>query len=337
MLRPALVLALCAIATPLTAQRIKNGPWNSPSDIPEGWVVHESRYYHVQSQAGMEKAKRLGKHMDTMLKVYWKLFRPDKTERKKYTIKLLKDREEFLRYGAPPGAGAYYSRTDREMVCYDTGKWMDEEEAAVPITGEGVDKLDFRELNRTYEMDILGAAAHEGWHQYFAWYVGSWVSLPSWINEGMGDYFYTAAPKQVKGRAMPATLGQMNAMRLPIIRVAIQQDRHVPLKDFIYYEQREYYSNPSICYAQGWAFCQFLLHHKDRRLQQLIPVYLRLVRNDTNIQTVTERSFQGLDLDELETEFKAWVLEQKLPHEIEAEKAAKKAAKEAAKAGDGSD
>jgi len=292
---------------------IKKGLWDK-NDVPDGWVIHNTRHYQVQSQAGMEKAERLGKHMDTMLATYWKLFRPDKSAKKHYAIKLFKDKKEFQRYGAPPGAGAYFSRSEKEMVCYDTGKWMDEEEPEVPITG-GEDSLGYREMERIYQMDILGAAAHEGWHQYFAWYVGSWVSLPSWINEGMGDYFYTASPQYTPGKRPKAELGRMNGMRLPMIRAAIKQDRHHPLKQFLYYEQRQYYSDPGVCYAQGWALCQFLLHSKNRRYRQIIPAYLFLVRSDTNMEAVTKKAFQGIDLDELEEEWKAWCLEQELPHE----------------------
>ena len=77
------------------------------------------------------------------------------------------------------------------MVCYDTGKWYDEAKSQGPLTGEKKTDDDplaaARATAARYKMDILGAASHEGWHQYFHWYVGSRVSLPSWINEGMGD------------------------------------------------------------------------------------------------------------------------------------------------------
>ena len=61
-----------------SAQRpAQPGPW-SRSKIPEGWVVHKTKSYQIQSLAGIEKAKRLGKHMEAMNLVYRRLFRPDK-------------------------------------------------------------------------------------------------------------------------------------------------------------------------------------------------------------------------------------------------------------------
>jgi hypothetical protein len=301
----------------LTAQRgeLKAGRWTK-ADVPDGWLLHRTRYYQIQSQCGIDKAERLGEHMETMNAVYSRMFRSGKSGRKPSPIKLFADRKAYLAYGAPPGAAAYYSRTDGEMVCYDTGKWSDEPKVQGPVTGgdEEADKLQRRLANMEdmFKMDLLGVAAHEGWHQYFAWYVGSWVQLPSWINEGMGDYFYTASPRERRGRKIPAELGRMFPMRMAVMQSAARQGRHVPLADFIGYMQRDYYSNPSVCYSQGWALCQFLLHSDNKKYNQIIPTYLRLIRDDTNHETVTRRSFKGIDLDVLEQEFLTWVKEQKI-------------------------
>ena len=166
-------------------------------------------------------------------------------------------------------------------------------------------------------MDLLGVMAHEGWHQYFHWYVTSWVELPSWINEGMGDYFYTAAPKQVKGRKVPADLGRDFPGRMIVIKQAVAQGRQVPISDFIHYSQADYYSTPAVCYAQGWALCQFLLHSKNKKYKKIIPTFIRLVRDDTNMEAVTRKAFRGIDLDKLEQDFIAWVKVMKLPGDDE--------------------
>ncbi|MBI5850408.1 MAG: DUF1570 domain-containing protein [Planctomycetes bacterium] len=322
------VLPLLLLAVAPAQEIVRRGPWQK-RHVPEGWVLHETRNYQIQSQCPQEKAERLGQHMESMLLVYKAMFRPDK-EFKKYTIKLFKDHESFLAYGRAPGAAAYYSSTDREMVCYDTGRWMDEVvgpdtgEAAVepPAEGEGdgdgakegedEDQAAFRRHMRDYEMDILGAAAHEGWHQYFHWYVTSWVQLPSWINEGMGDYFYAALPRKVKGKKIPAELGRMNHMRMLVMKIAAKQGRHVPIDRFIHYTQSEYYSNPSICYAQGWALCQFLLHSGNKDYARVVPTFIRTVRDSSLIDAVSEKAFKGIDLAVLEKEFLEWVKAQKL-------------------------
>lgn len=294
-------------------RKIKKGRW--PSNYkPKGWVRIKTRHYEVQSQAGIEKARRLGAHMEEMMKVYKKRFRPGKSFTKKSTIKLLKSRGAFRAYGAPAAAGAYYSPGDREMVCYDTGKWMDEEKVRGPSTGKETELAEMaRRARERYKMDILGAAAHEGWHQYFHWLVVSLVQLPSWINEGMGDYFYTARPRKVKGKnKMVAELGRLNGLRLPVIQRAVKSNRHVPLRELLQYSQRQYYSNASVCYAEGWSLCQFMFHGGNKKYARVINKFVKLVMNDTNMPVVTKKAFKGIDLDQLEADWKAWVLKQRI-------------------------
>lgn len=307
-----IVLAIALAHVALPAQRAQPGPW-ARSKIPDGWVVHRTRHYEIQSQAGLEKAERLGEHMEVMNRVYRKLFPPGKDGSKQQVIKLLEDRKAYLAYGGSPSSAAYYARGHREMVCYDTGKWSDEPPPVDgPTTGPrptGMSRLErrARRLDDMLKMDILGCAAHEGWHQYFSWLVVSYVTLPSWINEGMGDYFYTAAPKDVRGRKMPADLGRLNEGRLLVLKAAIARDRIHPLERLTSMSKAEFYADGSVCYAQGWAFCQFLLHSGNRRYERLIPNFIRYVKNDTNMEAVTERAFKGIDFEELDAEFRAWV------------------------------
>lgn len=304
----ALVLTLLLGALPAQGE-VRAGPWQTAGKVPAGWVVHNTRNYHIQSQCGPEKAKRLGEHMEVMNAVYRKMFKPDKDGAKQQTIKLFKDKASFHGYGAPQGAAAYYSAGDREMVCYDTGKWSDEKKQAGPTTGPESPRDRLRRRSSRFEesmkMDLLGCAAHEGWHQYYHWLVVSRVALPSWINEGMGDYFYTAAPKEGQGKK--ADLGRMFDGRLWILQEAKRQGALVPLAQFITMLQQDYYSNPSICYAQGWAFCQFLLHGPGGKYAKVIPQYVRLLCNDTNWQSVQDKAFKGLDIAAMEQEFHAYI------------------------------
>ncbi len=309
----ALVPALLAQAT---NQGLKPGPW-SARHAPEGWLIHETEHYQVQSQAGVDKAKRLAAHMEAMLTVYRQLFPTDRSL-KQFAIKLFADKAAFVAYGGKPGAGAYYSATAREMVCYDSGKWMDDAPKAAETAPSDADQAPSRmqRMQALYGLDVLGAAAHEGWHQYFHRYITSWVEIPSWINEGMGDYFYCAVPKEQASRKAPAAeLGLMNPMRLPIIRAAVKGEQHVSIAELLGYSQQQYYAKASLCYAEGWALCQFLLHSDNPRYRQVIPTFVRLVKDDTNMKKVTERAFAGIDLVQLEGDWKAWVLAAKLPWE----------------------
>ncbi len=303
---------LFALTASLAAQEVRAGPWQTAGKIPVGWVVHNTKYYHVQSQCGLDKAKRLGEHMEVMNVVYRKMFKPDKDGAKQYTIKLFKDEPTYHSYGGPQGAAAYYSWTAREMVCYDSGKWSDEEKTEGAVTGPETARDRLRRRRSKFmemmTMDLLGTAAHEGWHQYFDWYVGSKVELPSWIDEGMGDYFYCAAPQRQKGaKKGAAEVGRMNDGRLWVIQAAKRQNLMVPLQTFVSMLQSAYYTNPDVCYAQGWVFCQFLLHGEGGKYTKIIPNYVRLIRSDSNWPVVTEKAFKGIDFAVMDTEFKAFI------------------------------
>ena len=323
----ALSLAILALlAADVSAQRrsgdIKAGPWTK-AKTPDGWVLQRTRNYQIQSQCGEEKAKRLGKHMEVMNKVYRRMFRPGKDGSKRQVIKLFKDRQSYLQYGAPPSSAAYYSRGDREMVCYDTGKWSDEKKADAPTTGDKPSSSVQRRMERMNDlmkMDLLGCAAHEGWHQYFSWYTVSLTApLPSWINEGMGDYFYTAAPKKVSGRKVPAQLGRLNHGRLMVLKAAVSRDRYIEVEKLITMSKNAFYANGSVCYAEGWAFCQFLLHSGNKKYAKIIPNFVKYVKNDSNYEDVRKRAFKGIDLKKLDSEFRAWIDKLSLPESEEDE------------------
>ena len=287
--------------------RIKNGYWQKRHK-PEGWVIVNSANYQIQSQAGKDKGERLAKHMETMLKVYKKLFKPGKPRQgKKNVIKLFRDREAYWRYGAPRGTGGYYSMVAKEMVTYDTGKWLDKH-AETPTTGKSLEEQ-LEKLRGRLKMDTLGVASHEGWHQYFHWYVVSWVPLPQWINEGMGDYFYTAMPKKTKSRRkIPAEMGRINQIRLPVIQYAIKAGKHVPVAKLIMYGRREYYGNASICYAEGWALCQFLLHNENKKYARIVPRYIKSFKKEKSWRHISKRVFKGIDLEKLDKDFTTWVM-----------------------------
>ncbi|MFN3239973.1 MAG: DUF1570 domain-containing protein [Planctomycetota bacterium] len=311
----AISLAFTSAHATAQADRIHPGKWTSKSRWAEGWIVHESRHYQIQSQVGKEKAERLAEHMEQMFKLYRKTFPPGKDGFIKKPVKLFKDRESFQRYsGVGGGTMAYYmSAPNRELVGFDTGVWQDEKKEA-PETGKKKTRRERLEELLNKPMDFLGVMSHEGWHQYFHWYVVSQIQLPSWINEGMGDYFYCAVPPyDAKSRKAKVKLGSLNQERLPTIWAAVKQNQHVPWKQIIRYSQRDYYSRPGLCYAQGWAMCHFLMEHKNKKYRKIIPTFIKLVKDDSNIEDCTERAFKGIDIDEVEAEWKEWVLAQKLP------------------------
>jgi len=311
----AITLAFGTANATAQTDTIHPGKWTSKSKWARGWIVYESRHYQIQSQVGKEKAKRLADHMEQMFKLYCKTFPPGKDGFIKKPVKLFKDQASFQRYsGVGRGTMAYYmSAPNRELVGFDTGVWQDDKKEA-PKTGKKKTRRERMEELLNKPMDFLGVMSHEGWHQYFHWYVVSQIRLPSWINEGMGDYFYCAVPPyNTKGRKAKVKLGSINEERLPTIYAAVKQNQSVPWKEIIHYSQADYYRRPGLCYAQGWAMCHFLMQHKNKKYRKIIPTFIKLVKDDGNVKNCTKRAFKGIDIDKVEAEWKEWVLAQKLP------------------------
>jgi hypothetical protein len=113
----------------------------------------------------------------------------------------------------------------------------------------------------------------------------------------------------------------------------VAERSHAPLKDFVRFEQKDYYSKAGFYYAQGWSFIYFLNDPQTIKkhphwgtilstyLRTLIQVYqaelLKLGEN-RNAETVgkarltartqaVDKAFEDVDFEKLETAWKAFV------------------------------
>ena len=290
--------ALLLSTTTLQAQ-VERGMWKNRGDYPDGWAVVKSKHYQIQSQVGQDKAQRLADHMEKMLHVYKKTFKGSSSQFSAKPVKLFKDREAYIQYGGSSSSAGYYSPGERELVLFDSGNWSDKPQG--PTTGR---RAQIEQRRRG--MDVLGVAAHEGWHQFFHWYVVSLTEIPSWVNEGMGDYFFAGKPVR-KGRKLELDFSQVNTARFPVIFRAVEDGQTEPFEKFLLMSQQDYYANANICYAQGWALCYFLNQSENRKYKRIVPLYIKYIRDDSNWETVTKKAFRGIDVDKLEEEFVEWV------------------------------
>ena len=65
-------LALLIAAAPPGDPKVRPGEW-SKRKIPKGWIVLETKNFHIQSECGKEKAELLGRHLEAMHDVYQEL------------------------------------------------------------------------------------------------------------------------------------------------------------------------------------------------------------------------------------------------------------------------
>lgn len=265
-----------------------------------GWSRLETPHYTIHYNTPRDRAELLGKHLEAILNLYMQTIgSPDHKFR--CTVRFFNTQEEFEFYGKlGPGVAAYYSPAQREIVAYrypekENKIKMSETKETVTLS-RSADKNDEPTFRIIY---------HEAFHQFCDEFFRSFdreVKVPSWFNEGMGDYFFGGT--WVKGKLEVG----VNTWRLKKIYTAVKEGKHVPLKDFFVLSRQDYYNDASLCYAQGWAVCYFLLKTKK---PQYLEIFRRLI---AQLQRITEgdkatlKALEGIDLAKLEEEWKAFVL-----------------------------
>ncbi len=265
-----------------------------------GWKTMRSKNYTIEYSTSVEYAKRISKHIER-IRAFYRQVIPTGKGIPKCHIKLFDNEEDFQYYGQAPGAAAYWSPAQEEMVAYrfsgDRLKLHDEEMTV--------------SADRNPEEETFHIMNHEGFHQYMYYLMGRerGVYVPSWLNEGMGDYFFGGAWTKKKGRLVFEI--QPNWWRLETIIKAVEEGKHVPLKSIFRYTQGDYYSNAGLCYAEGWAICHFFLTSpvaKKRGYNRIPQRMLKALQTTGDWEKATDKVLGAYDLDRMEEAWKEHVL-----------------------------
>ncbi len=311
------VVALAALAwRPAAPDDLRPGEWNKNS-APPGWIVIETKHYQVQSQVSEAKTRVLAGHLEEMLALYQEIL-PFRKRIKTFVLKIFATRTAMHAYrpGAE-GAAAWYSKGERELVSYDSGIVLGERDIPTAIRlapghADGFSEGDSERLQQLFEatadsytFDVARVLAHEGWHQYFHHYTVSWVPMPSWLDEGLGDYFYTATRHE---NDEGYRLGDINDHRLRTVKRALDTGATVPFEHMLQFEQADYYTNPSVYYAQGWSMVHFLMQHEDEEFRKLIPRLIKDFKDSKNFRKSSEKVLKKIDLEELDRNWIRWLL-----------------------------
>ena len=100
----------------------------------------------------------------------------------------------------------------------------------------------------------------------------------------------------------------MNHARLRVVQKALLDGTTVPFSRMLEFEQQDYYSNPSVFYAQGWSMVHFLMQHEDGTKRELIPKLIEDFKDTKNFVKSSDRAFRKLDLEEIDREWIGWLL-----------------------------
>lgn len=196
------------------------------------WVQVSSDTYIVKSSAGEERAKRVLKELEGFHQLVGTLaFR--NTELPELPI-------EVLLIGDQP--------TLRELEPEYNGRKV----AVAGYYQRGEDR-DFIVLSgRVFPETLTSIVYHELTHYFVA---RALASRPTWLNEGLAEYFATAEIRDDE-----ISLGGISNDRMQLLKTSSL----IPLKDFFAVDSSSSYYNESskasVYYAQAWAFMHYMMH-----------------------------------------------------------------------------
>ena len=225
--------------------------------MEDGWKVEDTEnYIVVYNTSDQPLVRRIVKDLEDIREKYVELFPPSGPIEAVSTVRVCSGMEEYYSYGGPRGSAGYWYDVTEELVLPD---------ATVREKGEKTDK------SNTFII-----LYHEAFHQYIHYSAGK-LAPHSWFNEGYGDYFSGADISGGKVKKIGP-----NPWRVATIKKAVEDRKHVPLAELIRYEQRDYYRNAGLCYAEGWSLIYFLNTSKEALRHevwsQILTVYFETLK-----------------------------------------------------------
>lgn len=223
------------------------------SKLVKGWKADRTEnyilVYHEEVDSGMVKS--IGTQIEAIrAQIYEVMFPPDRPITAFSIVRVCKDQEQYMGYGAPGGSAGYWDANSEELVFYE---------------------------DMSNKKDSLRVLYHEAFHQYIFYSVGDFAPH-SWFNEGHGDYFaghnYGAGKftrDVFQWRVSTAKEWKRNPVR-------------PPLKEWIEWTQGQYYGGNAqkipggANYALGWSLVYFLRTTKKPEYQGILDRYFNSLK-----------------------------------------------------------
>lgn len=219
-------------------------------ELVDGWTAHDSEHYIVvHPTLSTHMVERVMARIEELREALGRRFAAQLPSEVVSTVRLCRDREQYLAYGGPPQYVGYWSATAGELVLFDPGSGMTDE------------------LRRTLD--------HELFHQYVHHATGGIAPHP-FFNEGWADHI--AASVLAGGRIVRS---EPNPWRVQRIRELVQAGQHVPLEAFLGWDQSSFQALLGPAYAQAWSLVAFLESpgaRHDRRFRGRLDDYFGALR-----------------------------------------------------------
>jgi len=283
----------------------------------KGWkAIDTPNFIIIHHSSDQRLLRRLDENLEAMHAYFAKLFPSEKQIEAVSTVRVCRNFEEYVHYGGPPQSAGFWNYRAEELVLYDAKK------------GDYGSRLGNK--------DTYIVLYHEAFHQYVFHSAGR-LSPHIWFNEGNADYFSGAVLSRRNGIDEVSKV-RPHPWRVATIMKAVRAEKHVPLKQLFRMTRPEYYRNGPLHYAQGWSVVYFLRNSPEVRRNQewnkILSTYYKVLCHEYDRRTAglaedatLERAqageqakaaahraaFKGVKIDELEAEWKKFVLRLRPP------------------------
>jgi hypothetical protein len=223
------------------------------SKLVPGWKCLDTRnyilVYHDEVEPSLVRA--IGDQIEAIrAQLYEVIFPPDRPIVDVSIVRVCKDRDQYMGYGAPGGSAGYWSPGEEELVFYE---------------------------DQGNKKDSLRVLYHEAFHQYIHYAVGE-MAPHSWFNEGHGDFF--AGHNYVGGKFQRDVFQE----RVTLAKEWKRNPKRPPLREWIAWTQAQYYGRNKegldglANYALGWSLVYFLRTTKKPEYQGVLDRYFKTLK-----------------------------------------------------------
>ncbi len=228
-------------------------------DLPAGWTYKETDNYIIaSSNKDAEKAKKLCTNLEKLHSEQVKLIPPNTEvekdfyndqKRVKLIIRYFGDRDSFCAWLVKRWPNydcsdsiAIYDLELNQIYLYFTG-WM-------------------KETNAT----LYHECTHQYLHNLMGW---KGVNIPSWINEGVAEYFF-AAGMETQDKII---MGTIHKSSRDTVKAEIRRKEAIPVSYLITMSDEKFDTFGARIYCYAWSLVHFMLNSKNKQYNAVIPKY----------------------------------------------------------------
>jgi hypothetical protein len=283
-------------------------------NLSKGWKADDTEnFIFVYDIADRVLLSKLKHDLEVIRTKYLELFPPVKAIEAVSTVRICKDRDEFVKFaGIPKNApiAGFWNVGTKELVFYNNVKDPTYPSASLA--------------------DSVIVLYHEAFHQYIYYSCGE-IAPHSWFNEGYGDYFSGA---KIGDTGAKVDRINVNPWRIGAIQRAIKASEIAPLAELVKFTQAQYYAKGGVYYPEGWSLIFFLneskVAKKNPAWAKILPTYFAtlITRYQAGLEKLgpnpnpnlvgaeqlaaqkaaVEAAFENVDFDKLQAAWKDFVM-----------------------------